>query len=93
MGLCSLERRRLWEEMRAALQYLKGVCKKEGGRLFSTICCDGTRGNGFKLKDGRFRVDVRKKLFTMRAVRHCSGCPERRWYPIPADIQGQGMGL
>jgi len=59
-------------------QYLKGAYKKDGDRLFSRACCDRTRDNGFKLKECRFRLDLRKTFFTVRMVRH--------WTRLPIEV-------
>jgi len=54
----------------AAFQYLKAAYKEDGDKLFSRACCNRTRGNGFKLKEGRFRLNIRKKLFTVTQVKN-----------------------
>ena len=38
----------------------KGGYEKEGDRIFRRVCCDGTRGNGFKPGEERFRLNMRK---------------------------------
>ena len=44
--------------------------KKYGERIFTKAYSDRRRGNGFKLKEGRFRLSIKKNFFTIKEVRH-----------------------
>ncbi|KFQ68323.1 hypothetical protein N335_06841, partial [Phaethon lepturus] len=78
LGLFFLKKRRFRGHLIAAFQYLKGSYMKDGDRLFSRACCNTTRSNGFKLKESRFRLDRRKKFFTIRVVKH--------WHRFPREV-------
>ena len=70
--------RRLQEDLIVAFQYLKGAYRKAGEGLFIRAGRDRMRENGFKLEEGRLRLDIRKKFFTVRVVRH--------WTMLPREV-------
>lgn len=94
LGLFSLEKRRVQRDLIETFQCLKGAHKKDGDKYFIRACCDTTRGNGFKPKVERFRLDIKKTLFMMRVVKLWNRLPrEVRDTPSVETFKVRLMGL
>lgn len=66
----------LWKPHRNS-PVLKGpVWKLE--RDSSSGTTDGTKSNGHKLKEGKLRLDIRRRFFTVRVARH--------WHRLPRNL-------
>jgi len=78
LKLFILEKRRLRRDLIVVFKYLKGAYKKDGDKLFGRAFRSRTRGIGFKLKEGRFRLDINKNFFTVRMLKH--------WNRLPRDV-------
>ncbi|PKU39426.1 hypothetical protein llap_10267 [Limosa lapponica baueri] len=78
LGLFSLEKRRLRGNIITAFRYMKRATGEMERDSFIRECSDRMRGNGFKLKEGRFILDSRKKFFTVRVV--------KPWNRLPREV-------
>ena len=86
LNLFSLHKRRLRGDLVACYKLVRGDQQALGESLFPRALPVVTRNNGHKLAEGRFRLDIRRRDFTVRAA--------RVWNQLPREVvQAPTLGV
>ena len=78
LNLFSLQKRRLRGDLVACDKLVRGDQQALGESLFHRALPGVTRNNGHKLVDSRFRLDTRRRYFTVKAA--------RIWNQLPREV-------
>ena len=78
LNLFSLQKRRLRGDLVACYKLVRGDQQALGESLFPRAQPGVTRNSGHKLAEGRFRLDIRRRYFTVRVA--------RVWNQLPREV-------